>query len=82
MKSLTLPTREDTDHIVKSLTSRQAEIIELLILGYNNKQIALLLSIKADTVKRQVFNAVRRAQIDNRVQLIVAYTMWKLQHAN
>lgn len=82
MKSLTLPTREDTDHIVKSLTSRQAEIIELLILGYSNKQIALILSIKESAVKWHVFSAVRRAQIDNRVQLIVAYTMWKIQHAN
>lgn len=51
------------------ITSREKEIIELLLKGYCNKQIAKELFISAKTVKNHIYSIYRKVQVQNRMQL-------------
>ena len=57
-------------HSVSSITRRETEIIELLIQGYRNKQIAMMLQISTNTVRNHIFNIFSKYNVSNRVQLI------------
>lgn len=55
------------------LTPREEEVIELLIEGYSDKQIALALGIRCESVRRHLWNIREPLGIANRVQLAVWY---------
>lgn len=51
------------------LTARETEIVAHVSKGYNNKQIALRLSISENTVKNHMKNILDKLNLENRVQL-------------
>jgi DNA-binding CsgD family transcriptional regulator/heme/copper-type cytochrome/quinol oxidase subunit 4 len=52
------------------LTSRQKEIIELIISGCSNKEIGEQLNITEGTVKTHIYNIFKKADVSNRNQII------------
>lgn len=63
-------------NLMEKLTPRQMEIIGLLAQGNSNKQVARLLGICTDTVRKRIISACARAGVENRIQLIVLYAQW------
>jgi DNA-binding CsgD family transcriptional regulator len=51
------------------ISPREAEIIELIVKGFSNKEIASRLFISVDTVKKHSYNVYRKLGVQNRVQL-------------
>jgi len=51
------------------VSTREIEVIELLMKGYSNKEIAGRLFISTDTVKKHTYNIYRKLGVQNRVQL-------------
>lgn len=63
---------------IPSLTPRQLEVITLIADGNSNKQVAQLLSISVNAVKRHVYRSCQRLELTNRTQLIVAFAKWQV----
>jgi DNA-binding CsgD family transcriptional regulator len=55
------------------LTSRQAEVAELLADGHANKSIATILSISEATVELHVTRMLIKAGVENRASFVAAY---------
>lgn len=55
----------------KSLTRREEEVVNLLLQGYSNKQIALALHISERTVEFHLRNIYAKLQVNSRVELIL-----------
>jgi len=53
-----------------SISEREREIIELIIKGYSNKQIAETLFISLQTIKNHVYNIFRKVGVESRTKLI------------
>ena len=51
------------------VSTREIEVIELLMKGYSNKEIAGRLFISTETVKKHIYNVYRKLGVQNRVQL-------------
>jgi two-component system nitrate/nitrite response regulator NarL len=51
------------------LTLREREIVELVVAGHTNKDVALTLSISEDTVKHHVTNIFDKTGVSNRLEL-------------
>ena len=68
--SATLP------EMISRLTPRQLEIVGLLAEGHSNKMIATILSISRHAVKRHIYRACLKTEL-NRIQLIVMFVMWR-----
>ena len=75
---LTLSSEVVALHIAK-LTPRQLEIIGHIASGQSDKSTSLILSIKRGTVRKHVQHALERTGADNRIQLIVMFTIWKTE---
>jgi DNA-binding NarL/FixJ family response regulator len=54
--------------LVTPLTTREQEVLEVLVQGYKNKNIAITLNIKEKTVKTHVSNILRKLQQTDRTQ--------------
>jgi DNA-binding NarL/FixJ family response regulator len=54
------------------LSRREREVIELLVKGYRNRQIAEALSIEEGTVRFHLWNTFRKLGIKNRTQAVMA----------
>lgn len=67
---------------IHRLTPRQIQILELLTEGMSQKQIASILSIGTGTVKSHIRRACAKTLLDNRIQLIVAFAVWKATNDN
>jgi two-component system, NarL family, nitrate/nitrite response regulator NarL len=52
----------------EELTPRELEVMNLLIKNYNNRQIAVKLGLKTDTVKIHVKNIIRKSGVKSRWQ--------------
>ena len=52
------------------ITRREREIIEYLLKGYSNLQIAKALYISATTVKNHIYHIYRKVDVANRMQLV------------
>ncbi|MDH5324329.1 MAG: helix-turn-helix transcriptional regulator [Gammaproteobacteria bacterium] len=57
---------------VESLTDRELDILTRICQGYDNKSIALQLSVSINTVKSHIYNAYRKLQVNNRVEALIA----------
>jgi DNA-binding NarL/FixJ family response regulator len=55
------------------LTARQREIVDAVLEGASNKEIASRLSISEQTVKNQLTTVYEKLGIHNRVQLSMIY---------
>lgn len=62
---------------IQNLTPRQSEIIGLIAQGKSNKQAATLLSISTETVRAHIVHACKKINVENRIQLIVAWVRWQ-----
>jgi DNA-binding NarL/FixJ family response regulator len=54
------------------LTRRERQILELLLEGRANKEIAARLRVSAQTVKNQLTTLYRKARVDSRLALVAA----------
>jgi DNA-binding NarL/FixJ family response regulator len=68
--------------LMHRLTIRQLEIVSLLAEGKKNSDIATILSIGVVTVKVHINRAYHKLGLENRIQLIVVFTMWKMLSQN
>jgi len=55
----------------KTLTSRERQVLEMLVGGRSNKEIATPLGIEERTVKAHVSKIMRKCGVENRIQLSV-----------
>lgn len=62
---------------VKNLTPRQREIIMHLASGRTDKETATLLSINVGTVRQHIYTARNRIGVENRIQLVSIFAVWK-----
>ena len=53
------------------LTKRELEVLELVISGLSNTEIALKLYISPDTSKHHVSSIINKFNVKNRVQVVV-----------
>jgi DNA-binding CsgD family transcriptional regulator len=51
------------------VSPRETEIVDLILRGFSNKEIASRLFISVDTVKKHSYNVYRKLGVQNRVQL-------------
>jgi DNA-binding CsgD family transcriptional regulator len=65
------------EQLMHRLTPRQLQIVELLARGYSLVYIAAILSIGRETVKTHIRKMCQKLDVDNRIQIIVIYAMWK-----
>jgi DNA-binding NarL/FixJ family response regulator len=60
------------------LTVRQKQVVAMLARGMSDKEASQLLSITTGRYRQNIYNACQRLGVDNRIQLIVAYVMWRV----
>jgi len=54
--------------LLASLSLREQEVLEALIAGKSNKEIAVLLGLSTETIKTHVHNILRKLQVANRAE--------------
>jgi DNA-binding CsgD family transcriptional regulator len=57
-----------------ALTARESQVAELVALGFGNRDIAAIMQIEEDTVKKHVGHATTRLGLHGRTQLAVSWT--------
>lgn len=62
---------EEVPSLIKELTERELEVLKLLGLGLNNKEIANTLYITEGTVKNHVSNIIQKLNIRDRTQAAI-----------
>ena len=71
MKTALLSRNEPLDETsVDLLTGRQHQILNLVLIGHTNRQIATLLQISVRTVEVHRFNLMRKLNVRNVAQLL------------
>ncbi len=65
----TLPKPADQEEIIL-LTERELEVLQLIVIGASNREIAEQLYISVHTVKNHVHNILNKLQADNRLQAV------------
>ncbi|MEN9952179.1 MAG: hypothetical protein RLZZ520_447 [Bacteroidota bacterium] len=59
---------EKSENHLECLSSREYEILELLVKGQLYKEIALQLNIAQETVRKHVYNIYKKLHVNNRVE--------------
>lgn len=64
-------TQPDLNAILAPLgvSPRETEIVDLILRGFSNKEVASRLFISVDTVKKHSYNVYKKLGVQNRVQL-------------
>jgi two-component system nitrate/nitrite response regulator NarL len=62
---------------LEQLTSREAEVLELIVEGLSNKQIAQRLSIQEQTVKNHVHNVLVKLDASTRTEAVARAMRWR-----
>ncbi|HET7049397.1 MAG TPA: LuxR C-terminal-related transcriptional regulator [Solirubrobacteraceae bacterium] len=57
----------------RDISPRERHVCELIALGFNNREIAEILHIEEDTVKKHVSRALKRLHVRRRTELAVAW---------
>lgn len=52
------------------ISIREKEVLELVLIGYRNKEIAHKLHISINTVKKHVYNTFKKFNVGNRIELL------------
>ncbi len=73
VSAIELPLNELTSTWDKTLTTRESDVVRLLVLGHDNTAIATQLAVTASTVKSHVRHAMRKLGAVNRTELIARY---------
>jgi DNA-binding NarL/FixJ family response regulator len=73
LKEFSVTRSDSTDRveIVDNLTSREIDILELVVEGMTNKEIASALNISENTVKIHLRNILDKLHLQNRIQAAV-----------
>lgn len=58
------------------LTPREIEVIELIMQGYESKEVGVALEISKRTVDFHLANVMDKLRANNRVTMILAYQRW------
>ena len=66
------PTQRTRPQQLDALTPRELEILELIATGLSNQQIADRLVLSNETVKTHVSHVLRKLQLRDRAQAVVA----------
>lgn len=66
--------------IENPLTKREAEIIELISLGYTNKELAVGLSISEKTVEYHITSILKKTQASKRTEAVTNAIKFKWLH--
>jgi DNA-binding NarL/FixJ family response regulator len=64
---------ETRDQLIEKLSTREYEILELLVRGRLYKEIATALEISQETVRKHVYNVYKKLHINNRVEAYNKY---------
>ncbi len=56
---------------VRPLTKREREIVDALLRGYSNKEIACHLGVSAETIKNQLTVLYKKAGVSGRLELVL-----------
>lgn len=67
---LSAPRRQQAEHLVRGLTRRQFQVLEHMIAGYRNKQIAGFLAIDEKTVKMHRASLLTRLGVGSSAEAI------------
>jgi DNA-binding NarL/FixJ family response regulator len=73
LKEFSQPSLEskDANNLVEDLTIREIDILELVVEGMTNKEIASALNISENTVKIHLRNILEKLHLQNRIQAAV-----------
>jgi DNA-binding NarL/FixJ family response regulator len=71
VRRLCEPTETEPPFPTPALTDRQHEVLELLVRGIDNQEIAKALFLSEHTVKSHVSSILLKLQVENRVQAAV-----------
>lgn len=73
LKEFTQPSSasDPNSHVVEQLTSREFDILQLVVDGLTNKEIAAALVISENTVKIHLRNILEKLHLQNRIQAAV-----------
>jgi DNA-binding NarL/FixJ family response regulator len=58
---------------MKDLTTRQLQVVRYIAQGDTNKQIALKLNVSDQTVRRHVYNLMKKLNARNRAHAVAIY---------
>lgn len=61
---------EPSNNLIESLTPRESEVLQALVTGLSNKEIAVSLGISEDTVKKHISNLYGKLEVKRRGQAI------------
>jgi DNA-binding CsgD family transcriptional regulator len=70
---MTMTTCDDTLHIRERLTPRECEVMDWLVMGYTNREIADRLGNRESTVEYMAEQSYDKLGASNRVQAAVLY---------
>ncbi len=70
------------DELIRRLTPRQFQVVELLAQGHDTKAICDILSIERVTLQKHIHDACQRIEIDNKMQLVVMFAVWRVTKTN
>lgn len=62
-------------------TPRQRDIVDLLLIGYSNKQIACTLNLSCGTVKNYIFDLMRMISVSSRLEMAMKIKESGYEHA-
>jgi DNA-binding NarL/FixJ family response regulator len=66
-----LPQRQPADLVIEPLTSREEEVLELLVEGLSNREIGARLYLTEGTIKNYVSNIIAKLQANDRTHAVV-----------
>lgn len=61
-----------------ALTARAQQVAELVALGFTNREIAAILNLGEDTVKKHLYRAMTKLGLRHRTQLTVSWTTGRI----
>ena len=56
---------------IGNLTTRESEVLKLIVKGFSNPKISNILKISTSTAKAHVKNIMEKFAVSNRVELVV-----------
>jgi DNA-binding CsgD family transcriptional regulator len=74
--------RDGASRSTAALTPREAETVDLVAAGYNNRMIARRLNVTESTVKKHVSAALTKLDVESRTQLALAWLGSEARNGN
>ncbi|MBN1413425.1 MAG: response regulator [Spirochaetales bacterium] len=62
-----------------NISTREKDVLDLLIKGLENKEISAQLNVSLNTVKKHVFNIFKKCSVQNRVEIVNLFNERSLQ---